>query len=112
VLNLKKKSEIQGHDMQNLNLGIVQDKWVKLRAMAAGGGGTDLHEAWITGFLGQHKNEMENKQIWGQKGLGRVITYINKIQNEFVQMGNEHLLKNRMNILSRDNPHDGNANEQ
>jgi len=66
---LNKKSEIQDHDMQDLNLRIVQDKWVKLRAVAAGGGGTDLHEAWITGFLGQHKNEMENKQLLGSKRI-------------------------------------------
>jgi len=37
--------------------------------MAAGVGGTDLHEAWITGFLGQHKNEMENKQLLGSKRI-------------------------------------------
>jgi hypothetical protein len=42
--------------MQDLNLRTVQDKWVKLRAVAAGSGGTDLLYAWITGFLGQHKN--------------------------------------------------------
>jgi len=42
---------------------------VKLRAMAAGVGGTDLHEAWITGFLGQHRNEMENKQLLGSKRI-------------------------------------------
>jgi len=52
---------------------------MKLRAMA--------------GFLGQHKNEMENKQLLGSKGLGREITYINKIGNELIQMGNEHLLE-------------------
>lgn len=79
--------------MQDLNLTIVQDKWVKLRAIAAGCGGTDLHEAWMTGFLGQHKNEMENKQLLAQKGLGREITYVNRIGNEFIQMGNEHLLE-------------------
>jgi hypothetical protein len=79
--------------VQDLDLTIVQDKLVKLRAMAAGGGGTDLHEAWIRGFLGQHKNEMENKQLLGQKGLGRGITYVNKIGNEFIQMGKEHFLE-------------------
>lgn len=31
--------------------------------------------------------------FWGQKGLGREITYMNKIGNEFVQMGNKHLLE-------------------
>jgi hypothetical protein len=55
--------------MADLNLRIVQDKWVKLRAMAAGGGGTDLHEEWITEFFGQHKNEMEIKQLLGSKRI-------------------------------------------
>jgi hypothetical protein len=40
---------------------------VKLRAVAAGSGGADLHYAWIIGFLGQHKNEMENKQLLGSE---------------------------------------------
>jgi hypothetical protein len=66
----------------------------KIEGNGSRGGSTDLHEAWITGFRGgQHRNEMENSKFWGQKGLGREITYINKIGNEFVQMGNEHLLE-------------------
>jgi len=40
-----------------------------MRAVAAGGGGTGLQEAWITRFLGQHKNEMENKQLLGSKWI-------------------------------------------
>jgi hypothetical protein len=38
---------------------------IKGSSSSSRNGGTDLHYAWIIEFLGQHKNEMENKKLLG-----------------------------------------------